>query len=391
MPDQLSAAATAPPTDLVTALRERYPRVAVTHEWLTIPGGSEAVVAAILELVPHAELFVSVRDRTRHWPPPVGSVPIHESWLSRLPRASQYYPRLLPLMDGAFRHFDMTRFDLIVSSNHACAKNVVTPAGTRHVCYCHTPMRYVWDPSFLDGENLGPVGTFAFQKLLPRLRRTDLRGATQPDTFVANSRFVAQRILDCYGRDAQVIHPPVDVERFSAIERRTASDAPYLVFGRVVPYKKVDIAVRACARLGRPLIVAGEGRDLDRVRALAGPRTTFLGPVRDERVHELLATSRALLFPGEEDFGIVPVEAQAAGLPVVALERGGARDSVIDGETGVLYSGSTPEGLCAGIERFESLSFDDATLRRHAARFGPARFAAEFGGVLLHRSGERGR
>ncbi len=234
--------------------------------------------------MPHAELFVSVRDRARHWAPPLGSVPIHESWLSRLPGASQYYPRLLPLMDGAFRHFDMSRFDLIVSSNHACAKNVVTPAGTRHVCYCHTPMRYVWDPSFLDGENLGPVGTFAFEKLLGRLRRTDLRGATQPDTFVANSRFVAQRILDCYGRDAQVIHPPVDVDRFSTIERRADADAPYLVFGRVVPYKRVDVAVRACARIGRPLIVAGEGRDLDRVRALAGPQTTFLGPVRDERV-----------------------------------------------------------------------------------------------------------
>ena len=383
--------ATAQPTDLVAALRERYPRVAVTHEWLTIPGGSEAVVAAILELVPHAELFVSVRDRARHWAPPLGSVPIHESWLSRLPGASQYYPRLLPLMDGAFRHFDMSRFDLIVSSNHACAKNVVTPAGTRHVCYCHTPMRYVWDPSFLDGENLGPVGTFAFEKLLGRLRRTDLRGATQPDTFVANSRFVAQRILDCYGRDAQVIHPPVDVDRFSAIERRADADAPYLVFGRVVPYKRVDVAVRACARIGRPLIVAGEGRDLDRVRALAGPQTTFLGPVRDERVHELLATSRALLFPGEEDFGIVPVEAQAAGLPVVALNRGGARDSVVDGTTGVLYEGATPEGLCAGIERFESLTFDDGALRRHAASFGPGRFASEFGHVLLHRAGERAR
>ena len=148
--------------------------------------------------------------------------------------------------------------------------------------------------------------------------------APQP-AVVANSRFVAQRILDCYGRDAQVIHPPVDVDRFSAIERCADADAPYLVFGRVVPYKRVDVAVRACARLGRPLIVAGEGRDLDRVRALAGPQTTFLGPVRDERVHELLATSRALLFPAEEDFGIVPVEAQAAGLPVVVESRWGTR------------------------------------------------------------------
>jgi glycosyltransferase involved in cell wall biosynthesis len=384
-------ATTAGNDDLVAALRTRYPRVAVTHEWLTIPGGSEAVVAAILELVPHAELFVSVRDHSRHWAAPVGDVPIHESWLSRLPGAAGYYPRLLPLMDSAFRRFDMSRFDLIVSSNHACAKNVLTPAGTRHVCYCHTPMRYVWDPSFLEGENLGPIGTTAFRMLLPRLKRTDLRGATQPDTFVANSRFVSQRILDAYGREARVIHPPVDVARFAAIERDVAPDAPYLVFGRVVPYKRVDVAVRACARIGRPLIVAGEGRDLERVKTMAGPRTTFLGPVSGDRVAELFRTSRALLFPGEEDFGIVPVEAQAAGMPVVALDRGGARDSVLDGETGVLYSGATPEGLCAGIERFESLSFDEAVLRRHAAGFGHSRFAAEFGSVLLRRPGERGR
>ncbi len=388
MAEQLATAGT---DDLVAALRTRYPRVAVTHEWLTIPGGSEAVVAAILELVPHAELFVSVRDRSRHWAAPVGDVPIHESWLSALPGAARYYPRLLPLMDGAFRRFDMNGFDLIVSSNHACAKNVLTPAGTRHVCYCHTPMRYVWDPSFLEGENLGPIGTTAFKMLLPRLKRTDLRGATQPDTFVANSRFVAQRILDAYGREAQVIHPPVDVERFAAIERAPAPDAPYLVFGRVVPYKRVDVAVRACAKMGRPLIVAGEGRDLERVKAMAGPRTTFLGPVSDRRAAELLGSCRALLFPGEEDFGIVPVEAQAAGLPVVALDRGGARDSVVDGVTGVLYSGASPDGLCTGIERFESLRFDEDGLRRHAAGFGPGRFAAELGQVLLHRTGATGR
>ena len=377
--------------DLRGALRARYPRVAVSHEWLTIPGGSETVVQAILELVPHAEVFVSVRDRARTWAPPLRDTPIHESWLGRLPGAAGQYPKLLPLMDGAFRRFDMSRFDLIISSNHACAKNVRTPAGTRHVCYCHTPMRYVWDPSFLEGENLGPVGTLAFRALLPRLRRTDLRGATQPDTFVANSRFVAQRIADAYGREAQVIHPPVDVGRFATTARAVAPDAPYLVFGRVVPYKKVDVAVAACARLGRPLVVAGGGRDLERVRAMAGPQTTFLGSIDDARVGELFATCRALLFPGQEDFGIVPVEAQAAGLPVIALDSGGARDSVADGVTGVLYPGATTDALCAAIERFESLSFDDSALRGHAAAFAPRRFAAEFGHVLLHPPVQGGR
>lgn len=377
--------------DLPSALRARYPRVAVTHEWLTIPGGSESVVQEILRLVPHAEVFVSVRDRTRAWAAPLGAVPVHESWLSSLPGAARHYPKLLPLMDGAFRRFDLSSFDLIISSNHACAKNVRTPAGTRHVCYCHTPMRYVWDPSFLEGEHLGLLGTVVFRALLGRLRRTDLRGATQPDTFVANSRFVAQRIRTAYGREAHVIHPPVDVDRFRDAKRVMAPGAPYLVFGRVVPYKKVDVAVLACARLGRPLIVAGGGRDLERVQAMAGPQTTFLGPVDDARVAELFASCRALLFPGEEDFGIVPVEAQAAGLPVIALDSGGARDSVVDGVTGVLYPDASPDGLCAGIERFETLSFDDAALRTHVAGFAPGRFAAEFGRVLLAAPDESGR
>jgi glycosyltransferase involved in cell wall biosynthesis len=377
--------------DLRQALRDRYPRVAVTHEWLTHPGGSENVVQAILALVPHAEVFVSVRDAAQTWPAPLGDAMIHASWLSRLPGAARHYPKLLPLMDSAFRRFDMSGFDLIVSSNHACAKNVRTPPGTRHVCYCHTPMRYVWDPSFLDGENLGAIGSLAFKALLPRLRATDLRGAKQPDTFVANSRFVAQRIADAYAREAQVIHPPVDVDRFAAAPRAVAPDAPYLVFGRVVPYKKVDVAVRACARLGRPLVVAGAGRDLERVRALAGPRTTFLGAVGDTRMAELFATSRALLFAGEEDFGIVPVEAQAAGLPVVARDSGGARDSVIDGVTGVLYPGASVDALCAGIDRFETLTLDDGALREHAAGFAPDRFAAEFGRTLLQPPGGSGR
>jgi glycosyltransferase involved in cell wall biosynthesis len=364
------------------ALAERYPRVAISHEWLTIPGGSEQVLIQILALLPHAELFTSVYDPAP-WPPAITAREVHASALNRLPGASRHYPKLLPLMDGAFRSFDLSGFDLVISSNHACAKNVRVPARAYHVCYCHTPMRYVWDPTFLAGERLGLAGRLAFRALLPRLRRTDIRGANGVNTFVANSTVVADRIASFYGRDARVISPPVEVERFLDRPRTVDADAPYLVFGRVVPYKRVDLAVLACERLGRPLIVAGDGRDLERVRSLAGSHTTFLGRIADDELAELFADCRALLFPGEEDFGIVPVEAQAAGLAVIGNALGGVRDSVIDGVTGVLYDTPTVTGLCEAIRRFETLSLDEDALRENALRFAPDRFTAALAALLM--------
>jgi glycosyltransferase involved in cell wall biosynthesis len=366
---------------MAAVLDDRFGRVALTHEWLTIPGGSEKVVRAILELLPQAELFTTVYD-PGPWTRDITERPVHASVLDRIPGARRNYPRLLPLMDAALRRFDLGGFDLVVSSNHACAKNVRAPEGVPHVCYCHTPMRYVWDPEFLAGERLGRAGTAAFKAALPRLRRSDLRGARGVTQFVANSTVVADRIRRIYGREAEVIHPPVDIARFLGNPRRPADDAPYLFFGRVVPYKRADLAVQACKQLGRRLIVAGTGRDLERTKALAGPETTFIGAVSDDQLAELLATSRALLFPGEEDFGIVPVEAQAAGLPVIGYGKGGVRDSVRDGRTGVLYD--DPDGLADAIERFEGMRLDDADLRAGARRFAPGVFRERFG-ELLHR------
>ncbi len=361
------------------ALAVRYPRVAMVHEWLTIPGGSEKVVMAILELLPQAELFTSVYD-PEPWPPAITGRPVHASWLRRIPGATRNYTRLLPLMDAAFRSFDLSGFDLVVSSNHACAKNVITPPGVPHVCYCHTPMRYAWDPAFLEGEQLGALARLLAPPATAWLRRVDRRRAAGPDVFIANSTFVAGRIREAYGRTSHVIHPPVEVARLLEVERDP--DDAYLVFGRLVPYKRVDLAIQACERLGRRLIVAGEGRDLERLRRLAGPRTEFVGHVPDDEVPALFARSRALLFPGVEDFGIVPVEAQAAGLPVIAHGVGGARDSILDGTTGVLYDAATGEGLSEAIERFESLTFATSELRANARRFAPDRFASELAELL---------
>jgi glycosyltransferase involved in cell wall biosynthesis len=367
----------------VTPLSELYQRPAIVHDWLTIPGGSEKVVLALLDLLPGAELFTSVYDPAP-WPSQITSRPVHTSGLDRIPGATARYRWLLPLMDRAFRSFDLTGYDLIVSSSHASAKNVRTPPGVPHVCYCHTPMRYLWDPEFLRGELPAPL-RLAARALLPRLRRADLRGASQPDVIVANSNAVARRISDWWGRQAQVVHPPVEIDRFMGIERRP--DDPYLVLGRLVPYKRPEVAVAACERLGRPVWVVGEGRHFSRVRQAAGPHTEFLGGVGDAELPGLLSRARALLFPGEEDFGIVPVEAQAAGVPVIAYGSGGALDTVSDGVTGVLYPDPSVEGLCAAIERFESLKLDETQIREGARRFGPDTFRHRMARVLAEAAG----
>ena len=332
-------------TPLLEDLRTRLPRVAIVHEWLTVPGGSEQVVLELLEMFPAAELFTSIYD-PEPWPRVITERPIHTSALNRIPGATRHYPKLLPLMDRAFRSFDLSGFDLVISSNHACAKNVHTPKAALHVCYCHTPMRYAWEESFMEGEELGRLARLALPPLLRHLRKRDLAGAASPDVFVANSRHVAERIARYYGRPAEIVHPPVNIEHFLALER--TGGETYLVFGRVVPYKRVDLAVAACERLGRRLQVAGDGRALPAVRAEAAAvgDVQFLGRVDDAERDRLLSRARALLFPGEEDFGIVPVEAQAAGVPVIAYRVGGASESVLDGKTGILFDPQERRGAC---------------------------------------------
>ncbi len=363
-------------------LRQRFPCVAIAHEWLTIPGGSEKVVLALLDLFPYADLFTSVYD-PRPWPPAITGQRVTASFLDRVPRARTIYPKLLPLMDRAFRSFDLRGYDLVLSSNHACAKNVRKPSGVPHVCYCHTPMRYAWDPGFLELEDIGLAARLAVKGLAPYLRRRD-RAAAQascgPDIVIANSTFVAQRVRRYWERDAEVIHPPVDVGRFTAVAHQP--EDYYLCLGRLVPYKRADLAVSACAAMNRQLKVVGTGRALDALRAAAGPGTQFLGHVSDDELPQLLSAARALLFPGEEDFGIVPVEAHAAGLPVIAFGSGGVRDTVVDAVTGVLFDDPTVDGLCSAIERFEGLSLQDRDLRQRAALFTPERFAEEFVSVL---------
>jgi glycosyltransferase involved in cell wall biosynthesis len=367
------------------ALRGSFRRSAIVHDWLTIPGGSEKVLFELMELLPDADLFTSVYDPTR-WPVSLRDRVVNVSFLDRLPGAHRHYPKLLPFMNLAFESFDLSEYDLVVSSSHSCAKNVLTSSDALHLCYCHTPMRHAWEPRHLAGE-LGAGQALAARMMLGRLRRNDLAGASRPDVFVANSNHVAARIRKHYRRDAIVVHPPVDVERH--LHRPRREDDYYLVLGRVVPYKKVDLAVGACATLGRPLKVVGEGRGLDAARARAGADAEFLGYVPDYDMAELLSGARALLFPGEEDFGIVPVEAQAAGVPVIAYGEGGVRDTVVENETGVFHAEQTVTSVASAILQFESMEFDEYRIRANARRFGPARFRAEITDVLLEHAPDR--
>ena len=354
--------------DPIERLRRRFARVAVVHDWLTIPGGSEDVVADLLTMFPDAELFTSVYD-PEPWPAVIRDRPVHASWLNRIPGAVRHYPKLLPLMTGAFRSFDLSRFDLVLSSSHATAKNVRTPPTALHVCYCHTPMRYAWDESLLEGEEIGALTRLGLPLLLRRLRRQDVEGAAGPDAIVANSRHVAARIRSHWGRDSEVVNPPVEVDRLLALGR--SPEDYYLVFGRVVPYKRVELAVAACRLLGRRLIVAGGGRGLAAVRAAAAGAAgvELRGRVDDAERDRLMAGARALLFPGEEDFGIAPLEANASGRPVIAYAGGGALDTVVDGRTGILFERQEVECLIEAVRRAEATDWDADVVRAHARKF----------------------
>jgi nucleoside-diphosphate-sugar epimerase/glycosyltransferase involved in cell wall biosynthesis len=359
-------------------LRKRFPRVAIAHDWLTVPGGSEQVLAALLELFPAAEVFTSVYD-PEPWPPVIRDRVVHTSFLGKVPRATTIYPRMLPLMNRAFRSFDLSEFDLVLSSSHAFAKNA-RAVGSPHICYCHTPLRLLWEPRFLAGESISPIGRASAALARSHLRRVDREGAGALDAIMANSTYTADRIRRYWDRAATVVHPPVAIERF--LERERQPGDAYLVLSRVVPYKRVDLAVAACALLGRKVTVVGDGRALDQVREAAGRDATFLGRVPDDELGQLLSEAKAVICCADEDFGIVPVEAQAAGVPVIAYGVGGHRDSVVDGRHGVFFTRQSVEGVAGAIERFERLTFDPDALRENAARFSSERFRQQVVRVL---------
>jgi glycosyltransferase involved in cell wall biosynthesis len=359
-------------------------RVAVVHDWLTGMRGGERVLEALLKLLPSAEIFTLI-----HTPgsvsPEIERRPIHTSFLQHMPGITSHYRSYLPLFPTAIERFDLSGFDLVVSVSHAVAKGVRPPPGVPHLCYCLTPMRYVWDlyDDYFGPGRANPLVRAAMPVVAGRLRVWDKRTANRVDRFVAISNHVQERIRRIYDRPADVVYPPVQVERFGA---RAPRGDFHLVVSALVASKRIDIAIQAFNQLGRCLVIVGQGPELPRLRRIAGPTITFAGWVDDATVAEYYAKCRALIIPGEEDFGITAVEAQAAGAPVVAYGRGGVRESVISvngadpdcaSPTGVLYARPTVDALVAALERAQATTFDPAVLRANAAVFAPERFARE--------------
>jgi glycosyltransferase involved in cell wall biosynthesis len=354
------------------------PRVAIVHDWLTGMRGGEKVLEAICELYPEAPIFTLVRVP--------GSVSrliesrrIRSSVLQRLPAAGRIYRRYLPLFPAIVECFDLDGFDLVISSSHCAVKSVVRPERAVHVCYCHSPMRYGWD-QFDAYFGVDQVGRFQNQLLRPvlaGLARWDRATADRVDCYVANSRYVAGRIRRYYNRGSIVVYPPVNTEFYRPPDHR-APDPSFLVVSALVPYKKVDLAIEACRRVGAPLKIVGRGPELDRLRRVSGPDVEFLGWRSDDEVRDLYQRAAAVLLPGIEDFGMVPVEAQACGRPVVALGAGGATETVIDGQTGVLAAAATPEAFAEALDRVRSIAFDAQAIRNQALRFSRERFMSEF-------------
>ncbi len=368
-------------------------KVALVHYWLLNMRGGEKVLEALCRMYPEADIYTHVCDKEA-LSPFLQTRTIKTSFIQRLPRAKKWYQKYLPFMPLALEQLDLTEYDLIISSESGPAKGVLTRTDATHVCYCHSPMRYLWDfyPQYLAAAS--PVIRFAMRPIFSFLRLWDVLSAQRVDYFVANAHTVRKRILKHWRREAVVVHPPVDVQRF------TLSSVPredfYFCMGQLVDYKRVDIAIEACMRLQKRLVIVGDGEMRTRYEALVQSLATdlhsqgydathsaqlieFRGRMDDASVQDLYNRCAALLFPGEEDFGIVPLEAMATGAPVLAYGKGGATETVVQGKTGLFFYEQNAEALCQTLQEFEAQrqNFDGVAIRAHAVSFDEVRFARE--------------
>jgi glycosyltransferase involved in cell wall biosynthesis len=346
-------------------------RVAVIHDALTQYGGAERVLEQIKALYPDAPVMVAIHDAAR-LPALYRTWDIRASRLSQVPLAKRKHRLMLPFYPQAIESFDLSGYDLVVSSSYAFAHGVLTSPGAVHVNYCHSPARFLWDyHRYADRERFGGVTRMLLSSQLARLRQWDRLAAERPDAWVTTSRLVHDRVSKFYGKTSAIIPPSVDVSKFDLGQ---GDGGYYLMLMRLVGWKRPDIVIDACTRLAVPLIVAGGGRDLERLRRTAGPTVRFLGPVDDAQMRPLYRDCKALILPSEEDFGITPLEAMASGRPVIAFGQGGVRDTVLPGVTGVFFDEQTAEALMDVLSKFAERDFDPQRIRRHALGYDDAVF-----------------
>jgi glycosyltransferase involved in cell wall biosynthesis len=361
-------------------------KIALVHDWLNQIGGAEDVLETLVELYPAAPIYTSLYWREKmpeHW----REWDIRTSFIDRLPFAQKRQQIYFPLYPFAFERFDFRDYDLIISNKSGFDHGIITGPETMHICYCLTPTRYVWRyQQYAEQEQLGWLTRRVLPPFLTFLRQWDRLAADRVDHFIAISQEVRRRIAKIYRRDSTIIYPPVDTSRFQPSNR---VEDYYLMVGRLVPYRRLDLLIEAFNKMGKPLYIAGNGRDRPRLEAMANSNIKFLGYVPDEDLPDLMARCRAFIFPGEEDFGIAPLQANAAGRPVIAYAGGGALDTVLPGETGCLFAEQSVPAIIEAVEQFEPGAMDASCMRHHAEQFDTAVFKQKLTAFIDEKLAER--
>ena len=358
------------------------PRVALVHDWLTGMRGGEKVLEALCEMYPGADVFTLVH-RKGSVSPSIERHTIRTSLVHYLPYATTTYPRYLPLFPFAIEQLSLDSYDLVISSSHCAAKSVIVPGRARHICYCHSPMRYAWDQfdAYFGPARVGRAASrWLYRPLLSRLARWDAATSGRVHRFLANSSHVAGRIRRYYNRDATVVYPPVDTVFYSPAD--VAPESHFLIVSALVPYKRIDLAIASCEQIGASLRIVGDGPERKRLAERASPHVTFLGWLSNEEIRDEYRRATAVIMPGEEDFGLVPLEAQACGCPTVALARGGALETVKHGHTGVLFDELTVASLANALHTARAIPFDRSALRQHAEHFARERYTQQMRTVI---------
>jgi glycosyltransferase involved in cell wall biosynthesis len=360
-------------------------QLALVHDWLNQIGGAEAVLETLVQMFPQSPVYTSMywRDampeRYQHWD-------IHPLWLNRAPGIYQHHQQYLPLYPVAWSGLNLSQYDVILSNKSGFCHGVQKKRRSRsalHICYCLAPTRYVWTfDEYTQRERVSARTRSLLKPIVSVLRRWDYAAAQRVDHFIAISSEIQARIKTYYQRDSIVIHPPVDLQRY---QPQTKPGDYFLIVSRLIPYKRIDLAIEAFNRLGLPLVIAGDGRDRARLESLAKPNVQFLGRVPEADLPDLFAQCRAFVFPGYEDFGLAPVEAQACGRPVIAFGAGGALDTVIDGQTGVLFTEQTIDDMIAAIKRLSAIKFDPQVARSNAERFSDTAFKEKLGKFVVEK------